>query len=78
METKIGDIITTKEAAELLRCSAATIRRLCKQGVLPHRQRGHGPFTFSRNKLIEWWEEDFEPLPFEIKLNKAKLLDRKK
>jgi excisionase family DNA binding protein len=72
------EIITVKEAAELLRCSVATIRRLCREGVLPYRQRGNGPITFSKAQVLEWWQEDLSPLPFEIKIKKAKLLRRSK
>jgi excisionase family DNA binding protein len=72
------EIITVKEAAELLRCSTATIRRLCREGILPHRQRGSGPITFSKTQVLEWWQEDLSPLPFALKIKKAKLFRRAK
>jgi excisionase family DNA binding protein len=72
------EIITVKEAAELLRCSISTIRRLCREGVLPYRQRGNGPITFSKTQVLEWWQEDLSPLPFEIRIKKAKLFTRSK
>jgi excisionase family DNA binding protein len=72
------EIITTEEAAELLRCSPSSIRRLCREGVLPHRQRGNGPITFSKTQVLEWWQEDLSPLPFALKIKKAKLFRRSK
>ncbi len=48
-----GEVLTTSEAAALLRVDARTLRRLVEAGEIPMRRAGRN-FRFSRAALLEW------------------------
>ncbi|MBZ5529704.1 MAG: helix-turn-helix domain-containing protein [Acidobacteriia bacterium] len=49
------EVLTTNEAAELLRLSLYTIRDMARRGVLPARKVGR-EWRFPRNTLMKWIE----------------------
>jgi len=55
------DVLTTEEAAALLRLHPQTVRRLVRQGTLPGRKLGRD-LRFSRRQLMAW-VEGREPPP---------------
>ena len=50
------DILTVEEAAEYLRVSPSTVRRMARTGLLPGVRIGR-QWRFSRRQLLEWVEE---------------------
>lgn len=57
-------VMTTREAADYLRCSSDRLRRIAKEGLIPCRRLGDGPrarYTFVKEKLDLWLMQD---LPF--------------
>lgn len=56
--------MTTKEAADYLRCCSDRLRKMAKEGLIPCRRLGDGPrarYTFVKEKLDLWLMQD---LPF--------------
>jgi excisionase family DNA binding protein len=49
------DVLTTKEAADYLRTSVDSVKRLARQGKLPAAKLGN-EWRFSRRRLMEWIE----------------------
>jgi len=71
------EILTTKEACTFLRVSDRTLRRWIKEG-LPHTQvKKAGKLLFFKKKLLDWLEENQEPIPIHLKLQRLKLIRRK-
>ena len=71
------EILTLKEASAFLKISPSTLRRLCREESIPHRQRGKGGrITFDKHRLCEWWLQDHKPEPFELRIKKLKLRRR--
>jgi excisionase family DNA binding protein len=50
---KTSDVMTTKEAALLLRIHPVTLRKKASEWGIPHRRLG-SDFRFSKLKLEEW------------------------
>ena len=71
------EILTTKEASAFLKVSDRTLRRWIEYG-LPHIQitKG-GKLLFFKKKLLDWLEENQEPMPVHLKLQRLKLIRRK-
>jgi len=70
------EILTTKEACTFLKISDRTLRRWMKEG-LPHTQvKKGGKLLFSKKKLLDWLEENQEPIPVHLKLQRLKLVRR--
>lgn len=53
METKLNDILTVDEAAELLRIPRSTIYKLAQQDRIPAQKVGR-QWRFHRGTLIDW------------------------
>jgi len=71
------EILTTKEACAFLKVSDRTLRRWIKEG-LPHTQIKKGSkLLFFKNKLLDWLEENQEPVPIHLKLQRLKLIRTK-
>jgi len=71
------EILTTKEACTFLKVSDRTLRRWIKEG-LPHTQvKKGGKLLFFKKKLLDWLEENQEPMPIHLKLQRLKLIRRK-
>lgn len=49
----LPEVLTTEEAARLLRLSAYTVRELARKGKIPARKVGK-EWRFSRRRLLEW------------------------
>ena len=68
------EILNTKEAARFLKVSERTLRRWIKEG-LPHTQiKKGGKLLFFKKKLLDWLEENQEPMPIHLKLQKLRLI----
>jgi len=71
------EILTTKEACAFLKVSDRTLRRWIEDG-LPHTQIKRGAkLLFLKKKLLDWLEENSEPMPTHFKLQKLKLIRRR-
>ena len=71
------EILTTKEACTFLKVSDSTLRRWIEEG-LPHIQvKKRGKLLFSKKKLYDWLEENSEPMPVHLKLQRLKLIRRR-
>ena len=71
------EILTLGEASVFLRISQCTLRRLCRAGLIPHRQRGRGGrISFDKRRISEWWMKDHKPETFELRIKKLKLIRR--
>jgi len=71
------EILTTKEAYTFLKVSDSTLRRWIEEG-LPHIQvKKGGKLLFSKKKLLDWLEENSEPMPVHLKLQRLKLIRRR-
>jgi len=71
------EILTTKEACTFLKVSDRTLRRWIEDG-LPHTQiKKGGKLLFFKKKLLDWLEENQEPLPVHLKLQRWKLIRRR-
>lgn len=59
------DVLTLREAAELLRLGSATVRNQAQRGLLPGRSVGR-QWRFHRQALLDWLRGDYylddEPL----------------
>jgi excisionase family DNA binding protein len=70
------EILTTKEACTFLKVSDSTLRRWIEDG-LPHTQiKKGGKLLFFKKKLLDWLEENSEPMPVHLKLQRLKLIRR--
>lgn len=49
------DVLTTREAADFLRTSVDSVKRLARDGKLPAAKLGN-EWRFSRRKLLDWIE----------------------
>ena len=56
----MDELITVKEAAELLRLRPSTIYAYTEKGILPHTKLGNRLF-FQKSRLEEWVEENSYP-----------------
>jgi len=55
----MGNLWKYKEAAEFLGCSVRHVKRLVKQGNIPHKRIGDGKLVrFSPERLMEWASEE--------------------
>jgi len=71
------EILTTKEACTFLKISDRTLRRWIEDG-LPHTQiKKGGKLLFFKKKLLDWLEENSEPTPVHLKLQRLKLIRRR-
>ncbi len=71
------EILTTQEASKFCRVSERTLRRWIEDG-LPHTQiKKGGKLLFFKKKLLDWLEENQEPMPVHLKLQKLKLIRRR-
>lgn len=71
------EILTTKEVCAFLRISERTLMNWNKEG-LPHIQiKKRGKLLFSKRKLLDWLEENEEPMPVRLKLQRLKLIRRR-
>jgi len=52
-----GDVMLLAEAAAFLRCNPKTVKKMAKNGVIPHRRAGSG-WRFSRSALTHWMKQD--------------------
>jgi excisionase family DNA binding protein len=56
--TELDDILTTEEAAKLLRVSERTLERWCVRRRIPYveypRRGGWAPVRFRRADILEW------------------------
>ncbi len=55
------EFLTTREAADLLKTSEATIRKECGNGRLPARKIGR-EWRIHRRVLMEWWHASADEL----------------
>ena len=71
------EVLTTKEVCTFLKVSDRTLRRWVKEG-LPHTQvKKRGKLLFFKKKLLDWLEENQEPMPVHLKLQRLKLIRRR-
>jgi len=70
------DILTTKEACTFLKVSDSTLRRWIKEGLPRTQVKKGGKLLFSKKKLLEWLDENQEPMPVHLKLQRLKLIRR--
>jgi len=64
------EILTTKEACTFLKISDRTLRRWIEDG-LPHTQiKKGGKLLFFKKKLLDWLEENQEPMPVHLKIQR--------
>lgn len=55
----MGNLWKYEEAAEFLGCSVRHVKRLVKQGKIPHKRIGDGKLIrFSPERLMEWASEE--------------------
>lgn len=50
---EVGDVLTAEDAAQLLRVSAKTVKRMAGEGRLPAQRVGRA-WRFSRVAVLEW------------------------
>jgi excisionase family DNA binding protein len=55
-ESKLPEVLTTKEVAALLRVCTKTIYTMIERKILPARKVGNGKrdYRFSRDHVLEW------------------------
>jgi hypothetical protein len=70
------EILTLQEASSFLKISPSTLRRLCRELSIPHRQHGRGRIFFDKGRLVDWWMRDHKPEPVELRIKKLKLIRR--
>jgi len=70
------EILTTKEACTFLKISDSTLRRWIKEGLPRTQVKKGGKLLFSKKRLLGWFEENQEPVPVHLKLQKIKLIKR--
>ncbi len=70
------EILTTKEACTFLKVSDSTLRRWIKEGLPRTQVKKGGKLLFSKKKLQEWLDENQEPMPVHLKLQRLKLIRR--
>ena len=70
------EILTTKEACIFLKVSDSTLRRWIKEGLPRSQVKKGSKLLFSKKKLLEWFEENQEPTPVHLKLQRLKLIRR--
>jgi excisionase family DNA binding protein len=49
----LPEVLTVEEAAQLLRLNPATVRRLIREGQIPHGKVG-GKYRLSKARLLAW------------------------
>jgi excisionase family DNA binding protein len=71
------EILTAKEACIFLKISERTLRRWIKEGLPRSQVKKGSKLLFSKKKLLEWLDENQEPLPVHLTLQKLKLIRRR-
>jgi excisionase family DNA binding protein len=72
-----NEIITLKEACELLSCSKSLIYKLTSSRQIPHSKRGKKLY-FERKKLLEWMTENQVKTRDEIREDAVSLLNKRR
>lgn len=54
------EVLTTKEAAELLRISTWQLYQLVNEDLIPHQRLGSRIIRFSRKALMDWLAETID------------------
>jgi excisionase family DNA binding protein len=58
--SSLPEVLTVEEAAQLLRLNPATVRKLVREGQLPHARVG-GKYRLSKTRLMTWIAGDSPP-----------------
>jgi len=72
-----NEILTLKEACELLSCSKSLIYKLTSSRQIPHSKRGKKLY-FERKKLMEWMTEKQVNTVDEIREDAVSLLNKRR